>query len=169
MTLLNEMIRSEFLPFLDRQIEYLEQAKKLFDEFRAALIRRDIEELEEVRQHLEAKEAQRQELDRQTESCRRCLAAALNCGPEDVCISRLCRAADPPTARELQKRQRRARDLAAEVKTVHLATELLLRECARINRRMLETITGQPTPSSIYDARGRAAWKPATGLMNMKL
>lgn len=166
---LDEIVQAEFFPFLDRQIDALERAKELFDAFRAALIRRDMEELGQVRRRLEEEETVRLELDRQMGLCRRRLAAVLSCPPEEICISRLCRATDPSTAQELKKRQVRAQGLASEVKTVHLATELLLRECARINRRMLETITGRPTPPSIYDARGRAAWRPEAGLMNMKL
>jgi septin family protein len=150
-------------------MEHLRRTRDYLNALRAALIRRDMDELKQMQDHLSEEALQRQELDRSLESCRQCAAESLACRPEEVCISRLCNKADPQTAKRLRETQHQVQRLVREVKTAHLATELLLWECARINRRMLEAITGRLASAPVYDARGRTAWQPAAGWMNLKL
>lgn len=169
MNQLDELIKMRFCGFLDRQMDHLRRMREYLDVFRAALIRRDEDELYAIRASLSQEARRREELDREQDTLRRLLAGPLGCRPDEVCVSRLLAAADPSTRRLLQDKQQQARDLVEEIKTVHLATELLLRECARINRRMLETVTGRNRPAPTYDSRGRTHAASVRGLMNMKL
>lgn len=166
---ITDAIQTRFLPFLDRQINHLERMREFLDAFRGALIRRDLETLGQMQDRLAAEADRRQELDGEMEAFRRLFAGPLGCRPDEVCVSKLAAAADAATGRRLRDKQRHARELVESVKNAHLATELLLRECARINRRMLEVIVGRGSPAPTYDARGRAAWQSGRGLMNVKL
>ena len=167
--MINELIQTRFIPLLDSQMDHLRQVQEFLDAFRAALIRRDMDELQRMQELLSIETQRREELDNELKSCKQLFEKEAACASNEICVSMLCRVADPSVAKQLKEKQRQIQDRLKKVKNAHLATELLLRECARINRRLLEIFTGRPIPARIYDARGKAPWQGVQGLMSVKL
>jgi flagellar biosynthesis/type III secretory pathway chaperone len=155
--------------YLDSQAAYLERVLQFLDEFRKALIRRDVAALEQMHRLME----QEGELCRQMEQSRRQmtehLAEAMGCEHQEVCLSRICSRLEPGEQLRIKKRQEHLKELTARLRQQHLATELLVREYARMNRRFLEILMGQPQRGKLYDAHGRPQGNALSGLVSVKL
>ncbi|HRT24869.1 MAG TPA: flagellar export chaperone FlgN [Anaerohalosphaeraceae bacterium] len=155
--------------YLDSQAGYLERVLQFLDEFRKSLIRRDVAALEQMQEQME----QEGELCRQMEQRRRRLtedlAEVMGCGVPEVCLSRICSWVEPAQQAELKKRQEHLKQLADRLRQQHLATELLVREYTRMNRRFLEVLTGQLEKGRMYDAHGRPEGTALSGLVSVKL
>jgi flagellar biosynthesis/type III secretory pathway chaperone len=155
--------------YLDSQAGYLERVLQFLDEFRKALIRRDVAALEQMHRRME----QEGELCRHIEQSRRHLterlAEVMGCEVQEVCLSRICSRLEPGEQLRMKKRQEYLKELTARLRQQHLATELLVREYARMNRRLLEILTGQPDRGKLYDAHGRPQGNALSGLVSVKL
>ena len=159
----------ELVAFLDFQSEHLDKMLGFLDAFRKALIRRDLPVLQEMQSQLAQEEDMRMQLDQSRNVLQRKLAGFIGCAAEDVCLSSLQGLVDPPFEEKIRKRQQSLIRQIHHLQEQHLATELLLRECSRMNRRLLETVIGGGEKGKTYDARGRSSWNACQGLMNVKL
>lgn len=158
----------ELLVYLDCQALALERVLAFLDEFRRALIRRDTGALERMREQLDEEGRIGSEMETRRRHLMEQFAAAMGCRVEQVCLSEICRRCEPMQQVPLRERQERLKELTARLRQQHLATELLVRECARLNRRLLEVLTGQPAGGGLYDAHGRVGGMNSTGLVKMK-
>ncbi|HOK65224.1 MAG TPA: flagellar protein FlgN [Anaerohalosphaeraceae bacterium] len=158
----------ELLVYLDCQALALERVLTFLDEFRRALIRRDTGALERMREQLEEEGRIGSEMEARRRHLMEQFAAAMGCRVERVCLSEICRRCEPMQQVPLRERQERLKALTARLRQQHLATELLVRECARLNRRLLEVLTGQPGGSCLYDAHGRSGGMNSSGLVSVK-
>ncbi|HOQ03833.1 MAG TPA: flagellar protein FlgN [Anaerohalosphaeraceae bacterium] len=158
----------ELLVYLDCQALALERVLVFLDEFRRALIRRDTGALERMREQLDEEGRIGSEMETRRRHLMEQFAAAMGCRVEQVCLSEICRRCEPMQQVPLRERQERLKELTARLRRQHLATELLVRECARLNRRLLEVLTGQPAGGGLYDAHGRVGGMNSTGLVKMK-
>jgi flagellar biosynthesis/type III secretory pathway chaperone len=108
-------------------------------------------------------------LDRSVQSLREKLGRHLGCPAQEVCLSLICRAVGAGAEEAVRSRQRHLAEQVVRLQQQHLATELLVRECARMNRRFLEVLTGRQEKGTIYDSRGRSARGSQKGLMSVTL
>lgn len=159
----------ELAVLLDRQSEHLKSVLRLLDELRKALIRRDLPVLQEMQEELVREAEVRLQLDQSMQILQRKLGGILGCPPQEVCLSLVCRAFGSPAEDMIRSRQQRLTEQVRRLRQQHLATELLLREYTRMNRRLLEILTGRGGKGMIYDSRGRSSWRVQTDLMNVKL
>ncbi len=60
-------------------------------------------------------------------------------------------------------------ELSAVLHREHTHTSMLLRECMRINRLLLENLLPRDETAGTYEAGGRAAWRPQVGLVDTEL
>lgn len=158
----------ELVAFLDLQSEHLEKMLDFLDAFRKALIRRDLPMLQEMQSQLAQEAEIRNQLDQSQRILQQKLAGLTGCSAEDVCLSSLETVLDPMSREKIRHRRQSMIQQVRHIQEQHLATELLLRECSRMNRRLLETVVGGQTGKT-YDARGRSSWNAGQGLMNVKL
>jgi flagellar biosynthesis/type III secretory pathway chaperone len=168
MTRLSQQQVEELLVYLDGQSQVLERTLTFLDVFRTALIRRDAAALERMREQLEQEGQVHLELEARRRRLMEELAEAMGCRPEQVCLSEISRRCDPMQQTPLRERQTRLQELTERLRRQHLATELLVREYARMNRRLLEILTGQTLQARLYDARGRSGGMGTKGLVNIK-
>jgi DNA repair exonuclease SbcCD ATPase subunit len=165
------------LEVLDEDIRHLERTLSRLDTLRSLLIKREDaalqQLLEEVRRQAEAYQANEQK----RQQLRRELAAALGCAQGDLTLTRLQRALadtshpEPPCWQDaLADRQARLRSLAAQLKREYTLTVLLVRDCLRFNRSLMQIFFG-------IGGRGQATYSPTgaprpesgAALMSMKL
>ena len=169
MSEISTTIIEELISFLDNQSEHVQKMIEFLDEFRKALIRRDLPVLQDMQTQLEQELEIRVQLDQSQRNLQRKLSGILECPDEEACLSALCRLLDSPLRETIQQRQRHLNEQILHLRQQHLSTELLLRECARMNRRFLEMIVGTDEKGKTYDAQGRCAWNTRQGLMSVKL
>ena len=166
---ISQAIVDELAAFLDHQSGHLRNVLECLDEFRKALIRRDLPVLQAMQTQLAGQADIRLQMDQTQRAIQQKLADVLSCREEEVCLSAVCRRLDRGQQEIIQTRRKGLADLVQRLRQQHLATELLLRECARMNRRLLETVTGTRAQGKTYDARGRSSWSLHPGLMSVKL
>lgn len=158
----------ELLDYLEAQARVLERVLGFLDAFRRALIRRDIPALEQMQEQLEEEGRVGAEVEGRRRHLMEQFAAAMGCRAEQVCLSAIARRCEPMQQVVLQERQKCLRELTERLRRQHLATELLVREYGRMNRRLLEILTGQQDRGRLYDARGRSSGIGTTGLVRAK-
>ncbi len=158
----------ELLAYLDRQEQVLERVLAFLDAFRGSLIRRDAAALERMQGQLEEEGRLWTEMEMHRRRLTERFAAVFGCRAEEVCLSAIGRRAEPMQQKRLQERQARLKDLTERLRQQHLATELLVREYARLNRQMLEVLTGSRGQGRLYDAHGRSGGVASTGLMSVQ-
>lgn len=159
----------ELAAFLDRQSESLSSLDGCLEELRKALIRRDLAALEDLQARLAGEARIRTQLEESRQRIQQTLAGLLGCDPQAVCLSALERHLHPSSAERIRQRRLTLAEQVRRLRERHLATELLVRECARMNQRLLEAILGTDRKGRTYDARGHYRRSSGPGLMNMKL
>ena len=155
--------------YLDQQLARIDRMHQLLNQFRAGLIRKNPDELMQLQQQFQQEELIRNQLERELENRKRQLAGWIQCVPSEVTLTKLRSCVDPETAYQIQQKQALVKERIESFQREHLATEMLMRECARMNRRLLEIILGRKQNSSTYDAHGKTNWSPKTGLMSIQL
>ncbi len=158
------------LTVLDEELRHLESVLSRLDTLRSLLIKRDDAALEQllgdIRQEgdiYRLNEQKRQQL-------RRDLAAELGCREGELTLSRL-RGCLVGGARDAAvDRQARLRTLTAQLKHQHTLTVLLLRDCTRLNRSLLQAFFGSSgRGATIYSATGTEKRPTPQALMSMEL
>ena len=173
------------LDVLDEDIRHLESTMSRLDMLRSLLIKRDHAALEklldEIRQQADAyktNEHKRQQL-------RRALAADLGCPERDLTLSILQKELAGPAGPDAQPRraaalcaecgaaladrQARLRSLAARLTREYTLTMLLVRDCARFNRSLMNVFFGSGGRGGArYSPTGAAKHEIGTTLMSMQ-
>lgn len=130
----------ELISCLDKDIEHLEKVLSNLDEMRTLVIKRDDSSLTRLLEDIKSQtEAYRRQENRR-ESVRAKLAESLNQKYENVTLSRLETVCGGETLQALTRRRNRLRILAEKVSKEYVSTSLLLAECARFNRELLQSI-----------------------------
>lgn len=163
---LNELLEN-LAAFLDSRTDQMQRTLEQLDSLRAAVIRRDERALAEMLEQTRQDSQLRDELDAAQMVLGRRLAAALGLA-EPVNLTRLCAALDAEQAQRFRRKQRDLLELAEQVRIEHSATEMLLRECARCNRQLLEAIVGHSAQNNTYDPQGQTLRSMDGSLVNVR-
>jgi hypothetical protein len=158
------------LDVLDEDIRHMESTLSRLDTLRSLVIKREDAALErlldEIRQQADAyrsNEQKRQQL-------RRGLAAGLGCPEGDLTLSKLRDELVGQARAAVADRQVRLQALAARLKREHTLTVLLLRDCTRFNRSLLQAFFGSGgRGGTTYSPSGAAKHQTGASLVSMKL
>jgi hypothetical protein len=141
------------LDVLDEDIRHLESTLSRLDTLRSLLIKREEtalkELLEEIRRRADAYQANEQK----RKGLRRNLAADLGWAEHDLTLSKLQKELAEPSRTAVAQRQTRLRFLAVQLKREYTLTVLLVRDCLRFNRSLMEAFFGA-------GGRGAATYSP---------
>jgi hypothetical protein len=159
----------EVQAFLDVQTAYMRETLDRLDALRAAVIRRDENALEELSAQVQMESARKARYERATQMLRQKLSVVLNCPAEAVCVSRFCEHLPAETRQAVVSRQSMLQGLVRRLNKELCATDSLLRECARFNRVLLNSLFGNNQQTATYDSRGVSRWTLQGSLMNMRL
>ncbi len=155
--------------YLDAQTDYVRQALERLDTLRAAVIRRDENALEELSGQVQHESVRKTQQEQSLQILRQKLAAVLHCKAEAVCLSRFSEYLPSEERQAMSSRQKALQELVRRLNNELCATDSLLRECARFNRLLLNSLFGNSEQSATYDARGVNRWSVQGSLMNMRL
>lgn len=158
------------LEVLDRDIEHAEASLSLLDTLRVMLIKRDDAAMEELMGDLHRQAEFHAENERRREELRRDLAGELGCTPGEMTLSALKDKLSGPRQQAVAQRQTRLKKLTLDLKREYALTSMLLADCARFNRSLINVFFGVGGKGQMtYGANGTAKRQGTTALVNMHL
>jgi len=164
-----QVVLDELLTFLNERQAGLEQVLERLNALRAAVIRRD----EATLSHLFEQVQQDTDRQQKTEEAQKRLERRLTetftelTGP--MRLSRLCAVLPEEFCTIVRTKQKGMLALVNRVRNEHQATVMLLRECARCNRQLLNAILGQKHQSVTYNPQGQSQRDVHRSLVSAKL
>ncbi len=165
-----ESLIDELLAVLDEEIELLELKRSQLADLSEALVTADDEIVEELLEQIEQTEQTQTAVDMRLKVVREALAGAF--GYEDIKELRLSvLAVELPEAQAsaVDDRRRRMAEQVGKLRRQHLQTAMLLVECSRVNRMMMECISPSGETVATYDATGTNLWRSGAGLVDKEL
>jgi len=157
------------LEVLDEDIRHVETVLSRLEALRALLIKRDdagLEKLlEDIRRQAETYAANGQK----RQSLRNDLAAHFGWNERDVTLSRLQGQLTGPSRAALMGRQARLKSLIEQLKREHTLTTVLLADCARFNRLLMQALFGVSGKGNMtYSPTGAAKHPSDMPLMSLR-
>jgi len=157
------------LDVLDEDIRHVEATLLRLDALRGLLIKRDdaalqklLEEIHQQGERYAATECRRQDLRRE-------LAGDLGCSEGELTLSKLLGQVAGHDRAALTERQTRLKTLIARLKREHTLTALLISDCAKFNRAVLQIFLGPAGKmGTLYSANGAAKHSTGTALLNLQ-
>jgi len=147
----------ELLAVLDEDIRYIHDSLLQLNELRSSVIKRDDAALNRLLGTAGAKAASYALNESKRQSLRKDLANALGCNIEQMTLTRLESALPIEKKTQVTNKKAELRMLVNELKKEHLATAVLLSECARFNNLLLRSIfVPGETGTVTYRANGAA-------------
>jgi hypothetical protein len=148
-------LTDQLFAFLDDSLASLQDMLGKLNELRTAVIRRDQNSLQEMSDRMPEMTTLQNDMQRRQRQICQAFAGPLNCPVEKINISYLTLFLEGPKADELKSKQRLLQDLVGRLSSERRATELLLRECEKLNRIILDGIIGRANQSCTYGSAGR--------------
>jgi hypothetical protein len=151
----------KLLAVLDKDIQYIQESLSRLNELRSLVVKRDDVSLGRLLENIQVESKGYRSHESRRQSIRKELASALDYDVEQVTLSRLEAVLPEEKKAQVTERKMRLRALAKELKKECLSTAMLLSDCARFNRVLLNSIfeLGK-TGTVIYSSNGSA--KPQT-------
>lgn len=165
---LDEIV-DELLVFLEDRIASVGRMLDRLNQLRAAVIRRDEEQLRGIQDCLPAISAERGEMDNRQRQLCQTFAGIVGCRTEEVTLTYVGRFLDVERKAVLTHRQRILRDMMSRLSIEHHATEQLLRECERLNRAILDGIIGKRNQTLTYTPYGQTCREMHHPIVSMRV
>lgn len=151
---------------LDEETALLDLRRSQLVSLCESILERDDDAVERTLEQVERAQQLQAETDAKLNALRLRLADALHLDREEVRLSALIGLLDEPLRAPLAERRQRLIDLAEQLQLQHLRTVMLVTECARINRMLLEGLFPDSEGVATYGMRGAEPWQPDTGLVD---
>jgi hypothetical protein len=166
--ILNELTTELFI-FLDDSVLSMQQMLDKLNELRAAVVRRDQDTLQQMSDQMPEMTALKDDMQRRQRQICQAFAGPLNCPPEKINVSYLALFLESSKAAELKIKQRRLQELVGRLSREHTVTQLLLRECERLNRKILDGFVGKSNQTCTYGSGGRVQRQMHCAIVNTRI
>jgi len=157
------------LEALDRELELLAAKRAEMEQLLAALAVRDDATLEKLLARMEQSQQEQSQADREVERISSDLAAEVGCPVERPRLSELAAYLPPDLARALEDRRKALTDQLRQLRRKHMEMSMLLHECQKINRLLLESILRGNSGPKTYSANGTLRHRDGGGVMSAEL
>lgn len=159
----------ELLIVLKQESEAMAQVKAWLEQLREGVMQHDAPELENLLKEIQAKQGSMPQLEQKRQQIRMELARILGVSFEQVTLTGLLGLLKG----ELRNQVMRMRDLlqsqTESLRDQHRGTTMLLVDCARFNRLLLNSIVDSSNSQvTTYTARGHAEQRRSSDLMNLQ-
>ncbi len=161
-----ESLVDQLLELLDEQVRLLEEKRGHLRDLSSALIDRDESATESVLERMEDTERRGGEADCRLHRVRQSLGENVGCPAESLRLTALIPLLPAEKGRLLRLRRDRIAEQADHLRREHLRTVMLLNECVRINRMLLETLVPGAGSVTTYGTGGADFWSWQTGLVD---
>ena len=161
---------NELMIVLDIDISHLQESLLRLNDLRMLVIKRDNGKLGELLLKIEASTNSHKENEQRRDQICKYLAEACGIESEFATLADIEELIDGPLKLEFNQKRSKLKVLAFEVKKDHLSASMLLSDCARVNRMLLDSIFGGGKGREIsYSANGSAKRENNINFMSMKL
>jgi flagellar biosynthesis/type III secretory pathway chaperone len=165
---LAERLVDEILPVLDREIDLLDLRREQLAELLRATLARDEASLSNLLENIEKALENQAQTDRDLASLRSRLAEVLDRPVEEIRLAAIADSMSEPRGSLIRDRRGRIIELTEALRTQHVRTTLVVSECAKLNRRLLEGLFPQAKGLTTYGARGGSRWDSGAGLVDVE-
>jgi predicted nucleic acid-binding Zn-ribbon protein len=165
-----ESLIDELLAVLDEEIELLEQKQSQLADLSDALVAVDDVATEALLKQIEQTERTQTMVDLKLQDVRKTLAGVL--GYDDaraLRLSVLVTKLPDAQASAVDDRRGRLAQQVGKLRRQHLQTAMLLIECSKVNRMMMECLLPAGEAVTTYDATGTNLWRNGAGLVDKEL
>ncbi len=160
----------QLLTVLDKDMQHIEHNIERLNRLRSLLVRQDRKALEQLLQTIRMEVGTYRQNEQQRQALRRQMADVFACTPREMTLSFLLKRLPENKQIEIAKRRNTLRTLTGLLKKEYAATQMLLIDCARFNRLLLNGIFRTSQPGNLtYESTGMARRQADSGLMNMQL
>ncbi len=151
---------------LDRQIELLGARSAELDALSESICANDNDRMEQVLAEMALSRQRQDQADREFKAARDELAGHLGWQVGKTRLERLLGLVGEPDRRVLAQRRRQVAEMAETLRRKHRQTGILLAECARINRLLIDCLLGPDQRVTVYGATGAQHWRGCGSLMD---
>jgi len=151
---------------LDQQIELLGARSDELDALNESICANDNDRMEQVLTEMGLSRQRQGQADRQFKAAREDLARHLGWQIGKTRLERLLGLVGEPERRALARRRRQVVELAETLRRKHRQTVVLLAECAKINRLLIDCLLGPDQRVTVYGATGAQHWRRCGSLMD---
>lgn len=151
---------------LDAQIDLLNRREVELDSLSEAIIANDNERMEHVLDEMTRSRQLQQQADADLQAERAGLAHALGWPERQTRLANLVELAEADCRQRLRLRRREVLERAARISLKHRQTAVLLAECTRINRMLIDCMAGTDRRVTLYGQGGAQHWQGDGGLMD---
>jgi len=151
---------------LDEEASLLGQWGEQLEELSSAILGRGDRDLEELLGRMECTRRRQREGETRLSAASAGLARALACDAAPGRLSDLIDRLGDAQRDRLEPKRRRVVEQIALVRRTHLRSAVLLSECARVNRELLERLLPKTAPLTTYGAGGRVSRRGGAGLIS---
>ena len=151
---------------LDRQIDLLTRRESELDALSEAIIANDNDRMEQVLDQMTLSRQLQAQADAELQAHRDALASRLGWSAGSTRLSRLMAAVEPAGRDLLRRRRLDVMTLAERISVKHRRTAVLLAECTRVNRMLIDCMVGGDGRVTLYGQTGRQHWRGAGSLMD---
>ncbi len=160
----------ELLAVLDTDIRHIHQSLSYLNELRSSVIKRDDAALGRLLELIRGMSEDYRSHESKRQLVRKELAGALGCSFQQVTLTRLEAILPSDKREQVARKKAELASLIQQLKKEHLSTALLLSECARINRMLLNEIFNMGNSGTVYYApNGAAKRQNDTAFVNLQL
>lgn len=164
-----EQMINQLIHVLDKDIQNIKDNLLRLNDLRIMVIRRDDDALAKLLEHIRIESQDYKSHDAKRQSIRMELAKCMGCDFKDMTLSKLQTILPKEKTTQLSQRKTELTSLVNKLKKEHVRTTLLLSDCARFNRTLLENVFGMEKNGSItYNANGSAKKSNAAALVNLR-
>jgi hypothetical protein len=162
-------LTKELFVFLEDSVLAMQSMLGKLTELRAAVIRRDEKTLQQMSDEMSELTSWRDGMQQRQRQICKAFAIPLNCQAEKINISYLALFLESPKREELKIKQHLLGELVSRLLREHRATELLLQECERLNRMVLDGIVGKANQTFTYGSAGRVRREMYCTIMSTRI
>jgi len=151
---------------LDLQIELLGNRADELDALSECICANDNDRMEQLLAKMDQSRQQQDQANRDFKDVRDELAGHLGWQVGKTRLERLLEVIGEPARRGLAQRRQQVAQLAETLRRKHRRTTVLLAECARINRLLVDCLLGDDQRVTVYGATGARHWRGSGSLMD---
>jgi flagellar biosynthesis/type III secretory pathway chaperone len=154
---------------LDAEIQQMRTQSEQIQGLGEAIARRDETALGALLARVEGEQSRQQALEEQTGRIRAALAKHYGLDIEEARLGVLLERVPPRWRGPLGERRQGIIDMAESLRRQNYEAAVMLYECTRVNRRLLECLTCGENSVDTYDSEGSSRRRYASGTLNAEL
>ena len=154
---------------LDRDVDYLTANLARLDALRSMVVKRQDQALSRLLDTIRIESESYAQHESERHVLRQEIADLLACDVQELTLSSLAQVLPPPLNHTLAQRKRQLRELTGQVHREHLSTRWLLKDCARFNTVLFNTLFHPGQENALtYTVNGTAQQPREHSMMNLR-